>query len=180
MQYIRKSDPIQFAIDCLLIFLFPQIDLVLYFLFRKSMYHLYLHRCMDYQPFSKEMDSRTRNVCLLISSWRSADIGWPAFLNIFETMLNIAYLYYAHVVGWAPATLIGFTSASLTLAKTVLYWLQEYYCNYCAVGHNSLSDLIIYWIIPNGFVFIFLVHPLGMAYCSTGSGSSFPLLSLYG
>jgi len=74
-----------------------------------------------------------------------------SLLNVFETILNLTYLYYAHVVGWAPATLIGFTSASLTLAKTVLYWLQEYFCNYCAVGHNSFSDLVIYWIIPNGF-----------------------------
>ncbi|KAJ7267237.1 hypothetical protein C8J57DRAFT_1327085 [Mycena rebaudengoi] len=74
-----------------------------------------------------------------------------SLLNVFETLFNIAYLYLAHVAGWPPAPLIGFTSAALTLAKTVLYWAQEYYCNYCAVGHNTLYDLIVYWIIPNGF-----------------------------
>ena len=46
--------------------------------------------------------------------------------------------------------------ASLTqkfdLYQTVLYWAQEYYCNYCAVGHNKLFDLILLWIIPNGYV----------------------------
>ncbi|KAF8874409.1 hypothetical protein BD779DRAFT_1566615 [Infundibulicybe gibba] len=73
-----------------------------------------------------------------------------SFLNVIETLINIAYLYLAHVVAWPPATLVGFSGALMTLAKTVLYWAQEYYCGYCAVGHNSLSDLVIYWIIPNG------------------------------
>ncbi|KAF5381724.1 hypothetical protein D9615_005623 [Tricholomella constricta] len=74
----------------------------------------------------------------------------PALLNVIETLLNITYLYFAHVAAWPPATLIGFASANLTLAKTVLYWLQEYYCGFCGIGHNSASTLFIYWIIPNG------------------------------
>ncbi|KAJ7444563.1 hypothetical protein B0H11DRAFT_1747176 [Mycena galericulata] len=74
-----------------------------------------------------------------------------SLLNVVETLLNIWYLYAAHVTAWPPAPLIGFTAAAMTLSKTVLYWAQEYYCNYCAVGHNSLEDLIKYWIIPNGF-----------------------------
>ncbi|KAJ6618180.1 hypothetical protein B0H10DRAFT_2030919 [Mycena sp. CBHHK59/15] len=73
-----------------------------------------------------------------------------SLLNVFETLMNLAYVYLAHVAAWPPAPLIGFTAASLTLAKTVLYWAQEYYCNYCAVGHNTLKDLVVYWIIPNG------------------------------
>lgn len=64
--------------------------------------------------------------------------------------MNIAYLYLAHVIGSPIAPLLGFTSAVMTLWKTILYWAQEYYCNGCSVGHNTLSDLIIYWIIPNG------------------------------
>ncbi|THU83181.1 hypothetical protein K435DRAFT_784304 [Dendrothele bispora CBS 962.96] len=93
--------------------------------------------------------------------------GFPnaqSLLNIVETFLNIAYLYYAHVAAWPPATLIGFTSAALTLAKTVLYWAQEYYCNYCATGQNTTSDLILYWIIPNGFWILvptIIVYQLG-------------------
>jgi len=74
-----------------------------------------------------------------------------SLLNVIETLMNLAYLYAAHVSAWPPAPLIGFTAVAMTLAKTVLYWAQEYYCNYCAVGHNSLKDLIQYWIIPNGF-----------------------------
>lgn len=73
-----------------------------------------------------------------------------ALMNVIETLLNALYLYTAHVAAWPPATLIGFTSASLTLAKTILYWAQEYYCNYCAVGHNDLKTLVLFWIIPNG------------------------------
>lgn len=99
------------------------------------------------------MDSLTRSVRSLDVSLSKTDAP-SALLNVFETLLNLAYLYAAHINAWAPAPLIGFTAASLTLAKTVLYWAQEYYCNYCAVGHNSLRDLIQYWIIPNGWVCI--------------------------
>ncbi|KAJ7582544.1 hypothetical protein C8J56DRAFT_222209 [Mycena floridula] len=79
-----------------------------------------------------------------------------SLLNLVENALNILYLYLAHVVDWPASNLVAFTSVSLTLSKTVLYWAQEYYCGYCAVGHNSLRDLIQYWIIPNG---IWLVVP---------------------
>ena len=64
--------------------------------------------------------------------------------------MNIAYLYLAHVAGSPAAPLLGFASATMTLSKTVLYWLQEYYCGGCAVGHNDLQTLVVYWIIPNG------------------------------
>ncbi|KAK2462822.1 hypothetical protein APHAL10511_005213 [Amanita phalloides] len=73
-----------------------------------------------------------------------------SIMNIVETLMNLAYVYLAHVSDWPGAPLIGFTSAVMTLAKTVLYWAQEYFCDFCAVGHNSLEDLILYWIIPNG------------------------------
>ncbi|KAG2353036.1 hypothetical protein BDR07DRAFT_1434996 [Suillus spraguei] len=51
-----------------------------------------------------------------------------SFLNIVETLMNLAYVYLAH----------------------------EYYCGFCAIGHNTMSDLIVYWIIPNG---IWIVIP---------------------
>jgi hypothetical protein len=66
--------------------------------------------------------------------------------------MNLAYVYLAHVSGWSPAPLIGLAAASMTLSKTILYWAQEYYCGFCAIGHNTWSDLIVYWIIPNGYV----------------------------
>ena len=73
-----------------------------------------------------------------------------AALNIVENFFNLGYLYLAHVAGSPVAPLLGFTSAVMTLSKTVLYWLQEYYCGGCAVGHNDLQTLVVYWIIPNG------------------------------
>ncbi|CCM00461.1 uncharacterized protein FIBRA_02494 [Fibroporia radiculosa] len=79
--------------------------------------------------------------------------GFPnaqSLLNIVENLMNIAYLYLAHVKGSSIAPLVGFASAVMTLSKTILYWLQEYYCNGCSVGHNSLQDLIVLWVIPNG------------------------------
>lgn len=74
-----------------------------------------------------------------------------AFLNLIESFLNFLYLYKAHVAPSPIAPLIGLVSATMTLAKTTLYWAQEYFCNYCAIGHNNLFDLIALWIIPNGY-----------------------------
>jgi len=85
--------------------------------------------------------------------------GFPAaqaLLNIVENLLNIAYLYMAHVSKTPIATLVGFMSIVMTLSKTALYWLQEYFCGGCAVGHNNLKDLVILWMIPNG---LWLVVP---------------------
>ncbi|KAF7976152.1 hypothetical protein HWV62_7465 [Athelia sp. TMB] len=79
--------------------------------------------------------------------------GFPnaqSFMNIVETALNLAYLYSAHVTSWAPAPIIGFGAAVMTLSKTMLYGLQEYYCNGCSTGHNSFNDMIVYYYIPNG------------------------------
>ena len=74
----------------------------------------------------------------------------PALLNIIETLINIAYLYLAHIAQWPAAPMIGFGAALMTLSKTVLYWAQEYYCGFCAVGHNKVWDLVLLWIVPNG------------------------------
>lgn len=75
-----------------------------------------------------------------------------AFMNIIETLLNLAYLYLAHVSAWPPAIIVGLSAAVMTVSKTWLYWLQEYYCGFCSIGHNSGKDLLVYWIIPNGCV----------------------------
>nr|XP_047743641.1 hypothetical protein JR316_0011585 [Psilocybe cubensis]KAH9476016.1 hypothetical protein JR316_0011585 [Psilocybe cubensis] len=73
-----------------------------------------------------------------------------ALLNVIETFMNIAYVYLAHVAQWPGAIVIGFAAITMTLSKTILYWAQEYYCGYCAIGHNNLWNLIVLWIIPNG------------------------------
>ncbi|KAF4119313.1 Conserved hypothetical, protein [Geosmithia morbida] len=80
------------------------------------------------------------------------------FLNIVETAM---YLYYLVSVygrgGWkvegeaaARTVLIGFAAAVMTLSKTALYWLQEYFGNYSHIGHNTAADIILLWVIPNG------------------------------
>ncbi|KIJ64001.1 hypothetical protein HYDPIDRAFT_91287 [Hydnomerulius pinastri MD-312] len=87
-----------------------------------------------------------------------------SMLNVVETLMNLTYVYLAHVSNWTPAPLVGFAAATMTLSKTVLYWAQEYYCGGCAIGHNTAKDLIVYWIIPNGFWIIvpsFIVWQLG-------------------
>lgn len=87
-----------------------------------------------------------------------------SLLNIIENFLNITYIYLVHGTSHGPrpaAPLLGLVSAATTLAKTVLYWAQEYYCDYCAVGHNSGKDLLVYWIIPNG---LWIVVPSMIVY----------------
>jgi hypothetical protein len=45
----------------------------------------------------------------------------------------------------------GFAGAVMTLSKTALYLAVEFFCGGCSVGHNSFRDLLVYWIIPNGY-----------------------------
>lgn len=71
-------------------------------------------------------------------------------MSLGLTGAQIYYVYLTHVAPSPYAPVVGLSSAVMTLSKTVLYWLVEYYCNYCAVGHNNVFDLVLMWIIPNG------------------------------
>jgi hypothetical protein len=81
-------------------------------------------------------------------------------MNLVENALNIVYLYLAHVAESPIAPLVGYTAVHLTVGKTMLYWLQEYYCGFCAIGHNKLSNIIVFWVFPNGCVSILLLTGL--------------------
>ncbi|TFK35585.1 hypothetical protein BDQ12DRAFT_688007 [Crucibulum laeve] len=72
-----------------------------------------------------------------------------AVLNITEVLLSFLYIYGVYVASWDVAPLIGFTSATITLSKTALYCLQEYFCGLCTVGHNDSNDIFTYWLGPN-------------------------------
>jgi len=72
-----------------------------------------------------------------------------SLLNLVENFFNLAYLYSAHIAKSPVAPLIGFTGVVMTLSKTVLYWAQEYYCDYCKLGHNNLNDLVLLFVLPN-------------------------------
>lgn len=71
-------------------------------------------------------------------------------MNIVETFLNVIYVYLAYNTRWPGAPVIGFATALMTLSKTVLYWLNEYFCGFCQIGHNDAFTLFVYWILPNG------------------------------
>jgi hypothetical protein len=88
----------------------------------------------------------------LTSLWLTLWQLIPALLNIIETLINITYLYLAHIAQWPAAPMIGFGAALMTLSKTLLYLAQEYYCGFCAVGHNKVWDLVLLWIVPNGCI----------------------------
>ncbi|KAF7915941.1 hypothetical protein BELL_0003g00160 [Botrytis elliptica] len=99
------------------------------------------------------------------------------FLNIIESAMYYYYLYILYAYGksstaqgrgapknsgvlgeqrsvdgkmGALAVLVGYSAAVMTVSKTVLYWMNEYYSGFENIGHNSIRDLIFLWIIPNG------------------------------
>lgn len=92
-------------------------------------------------------------------------------LNVVETLMYLVYLgiwYRAApgVVGErkriagraaALAVLVGLSASVMTVSKTVLYWLNEYYSGFDNIGHNKPWDLILLWIIPK-YVILFPPH----------------------
>ena len=88
--------------------------------------------------------------------------------------MNLLYLFKTHFAPSPIAPLIGVVGATMTLSKTILYGAQEYFCNYCAVGHNNLFDVIFLWVIPNGYSNISpcCLPPL-LKFSFLGYGSSF-------
>ncbi|KAI8093868.1 uncharacterized protein BX664DRAFT_330782 [Halteromyces radiatus] len=77
--------------------------------------------------------------------------GAQAFLNLVESTMNLVYLYLlSKPINSRKVTLFGFTAVLLTLNKTVLYWLIEYFSGFHHIGHNTFFDLFFLWIIPNG------------------------------
>ncbi|KAI1457203.1 hypothetical protein F4805DRAFT_457960 [Annulohypoxylon moriforme] len=118
--------------------------------------------------------------------------GWKSFhahngftaaqgsLNVVETLMYLVYVGYyvgkgvsvkgrkTKVLTGRPAALavlVAFSAAVMTLSKTVLYWLNEYFSGFDNIGHNSLEDLILLWIIPNG---LWLIFPTYMIYVMGG------------
>ncbi|KAG8988094.1 hypothetical protein FRB94_001106 [Tulasnella sp. JGI-2019a] len=73
--------------------------------------------------------------------------GAQAAMNVIETTINFIYLYLGSDAPLAP--LVGFLASSMTLSKTILYMLREYYCGWCGVRQNDLETLIFLWIFPN-------------------------------
>lgn len=99
------------------------------------------------------------------------------FLNIIETIGYFVYLYLVYTYGQqeqvegrgapptsvfgklaeartvygkvaAYSTLIAFSTALMTLSKTVLYWLNEAFSGFDNIGHNDAVTLFFYWIVP--------------------------------
>lgn len=95
-------------------------------------------------------------------AWNAGDgfNGAQSSLNVMETLLYLAYvlIWYRNkdargtVRGpkAARAVVLAYTAAVMTVSKTVLYWLNEYYSGFDNIGHNSALRLVFLWIIPNG------------------------------
>ncbi|PSR83020.1 hypothetical protein BD289DRAFT_506797 [Coniella lustricola] len=111
------------------------------------------------------------------------------FLNAIETALYVAYWWTWYrsspsvaaaaaaaaggtnnarrrIAGRAAAlaVVLGFAASVMTVSKTVLYWLNEYFSGFDNIGHNKPWDLILLWIIPNGAWLIvpsYMIYQLG-------------------
>ncbi|KAI7866061.1 hypothetical protein BDF14DRAFT_1818162 [Spinellus fusiger] len=107
-----------------------------------------------------------------IQAWDANDgfTGAQAFMNLVECYLNLLYIWKlrcnknANDTTIAQASLIGFSGALLTLSKTVLYWLVEAFSGMAHTGHNSATNFVGLWMIPNGLWIVFpalIVRHLG-------------------
>lgn len=84
-------------------------------------------------------------------------------LNVAESLMYAAYLgvwrYYGAAAGpggkvvvagraGALAVLVAFAACVMTVSKTALYWLNEYFSGFENIGHNEPWDLFWLWIVP--------------------------------
>ncbi|CUS12786.1 unnamed protein product [Tuber aestivum] len=84
--------------------------------------------------------------------------GFPAaqsLMNLVESVVNITYLakYYstrAGGTGGGGMLVVGFAGVVMTLAKTVLYVLNEVCAGGRHVAHNDFKSLFLFYILPNG------------------------------
>ncbi|KLU87242.1 hypothetical protein MAPG_06243 [Magnaporthiopsis poae ATCC 64411] len=104
-----------------------------------------------------------------------------ASLNLVETLMYLYYFYVwsssssaktagsgkrAAITGRpaARAVLVLFSALIMTLSKTILYWLNEWWSGFDNIGHNTAWDICFLWVIPNGMWIVFpgyLIYTLG-------------------
>ena len=66
------------------------------------------------------------------------------------SLLQLAYLYTVHISPRNIAPLLGFAGASMTLLKTTIWVLQEYFCGACSMSdRDQFPDIFKFWICPN-------------------------------
>jgi hypothetical protein len=63
--------------------------------------------------------------------------------------MNFYYLKLLsdNTVTIGQANLVGFSSALMTTAKTILYWLVEAFSGMAHTGHNSIKDMLLLWVV---------------------------------
>ncbi|KIM39356.1 hypothetical protein M413DRAFT_29514 [Hebeloma cylindrosporum] len=78
-----------------------------------------------------------------------------AISNLVETSLNLAYVYTVHLSPNNIAPLFGFAGAGVTLSKTTIWVLQEYFCGRCSSKNIDPAEILKFWIAPNVLWFSF-------------------------
>lgn len=91
--------------------------------------------------------------------------GVASKLNVFARTANAGGEEKSKIVvhgpGVALAVIVCFTSAVMTLSKTLIYGLNEACSGFVSIGHNEWKVMIPLWIVPNG---AWIVAPIYMTW----------------
>lgn len=78
------------------------------------------------------------------------------FMDLFEIAIGIAALTFNYLRKTPAAMVFAFSSFLLTGTKTIFVFVQEGVGGFKHVGHNSISDLVFLYFLPNS---IWIVIP---------------------
>jgi hypothetical protein len=76
-------------------------------------------------------------------------------MSLIEVFIGIIALYLNYNQKYNLAILLAFSTLLLTGAKTILVFVIETVSGFKHVGHNSIHDLILLYILPNSLWLIF-------------------------
>lgn len=85
-----------------------------------------------------------------------------AIMSLFEICIGIISLYLAHIKKTILAILFAFSALLLTGTKTIFIFLQEFIGHFEHVNHNSISDLVFSYILPNS---VWIIIPFIAVFC---------------
>lgn len=79
------------------------------------------------------------------------------YMDFLEIGLSLISLYLNYLRKVLAAMLFAFSSLLLTGTKTIFVFIHEGIGGFKHVGHNDLSEIILFYIVPNS---IWILLPL--------------------
>lgn len=107
-----------------------------------------------YIPYAKYIKIDTS-----YADMNNAFVVAQSIMSLFEIALGLIALYLNYRRVFLAACLFAFSSQLLTATKTILIFLLEIVGGMQHVGHNVISDLILYYFMPNS---VWIVLPFAV------------------